>query len=490
MAGRAHKRRRGEARERFRDAFLDQAAKQLVELAALVHQLDADTRDSVIYDLERMADTANTLSMGQLARAAKAGSRGLKGPDPLQALRRVAQALRRTTGMRRLGPVLVVAESRTAAPLVADAEVCPEPLRLFSSLEQFTQALHVDEPSAVCLPVEAHDAVRQLVEFEQFPVLVHGHADDLEGRARAMSAGATGYVSRPLTAQALLHQVRWRSTAPGAPMHVSVLMDADATRDRIVAALDGAGLSVQSSDAPSDLAAALDAGGLDAVILGPEVQGIPCATLAALVRGHPRCGHLPLMVIGRPKAPSALRASGIDDLMRASADASHIAQRVRDRITRFQNLPWAQPLTTGVPNRMGTLSAVERLLRRTRRDRTPLTLAMLTFDGFHQAELTNISAITHQSRRCFAEAVGSTLRRTDIAGELKPGDMLVALPGARVAQARPRIKELSTALREAFRGHEATKGLRVRMGLADTSLGLLEVAARAEAELIAGSRGG
>jgi len=486
MAGRGQRRRRGDAQERFLDAFLDQAGKQLLELAALVPELDADTRDSVAYDLERMAETAATLSMGQLSRAARSAMRGISGPDPLDALRRVAQALRRTTGAKRLGPILVVASDDTAGTLLRDAEICVEEIRRFPDLATFTQALHVDEPSAVCLPVEAHEAVRQLDEYEQFPVIVHGRPDDLEGRARAMVAGAAGYVDRPMGLPQLLHQVRWRASPMVAPLQVFVLMDDGGARDRMVAAFDGAGLAVHASSDPHQLAAALDGGALDAVILGPEVQGIPCATLAALVRGHARCGHVPVMIIGRPKQPSALRAAGIDDLMRASADPTHIAQRVRDRVQRFQRLPWTQALTTGIPNRMGTLTAVDDLLRRARRERSPMALALLTFDGFHRAELTNLGAVTHQSRRCFAAAVRQTLRRTDVAGELKPGDVLVALPGARTDEAAPRIRALRKALRAAFARHEVTRDLRVRTGIADTDLGLAGLGARAEAELIGG----
>jgi GGDEF domain-containing protein len=487
MAGRGHKRRRSDAQERIREAFLVQAGEQLVELVALAQERDEAMIDSVAADLERLADTAEALSMGQLARAARKSARAVHGDKPIDSLRLVAQALRRTTGPRRLGPILVVGDRRSTAALGSQTARCTEPVRTFPSLHDFTAALHVDEPSAVCLPVEAHDAVRQLVQYESFPVLVHALPGDFEGVARAMSAGAVGYVERPLDATELCRQARWRSLPRLDVLRVFLLAEADDTRAGLHAAFETASLATQVSDDPDDLGRALGDGGLDAVVLGPEVNGVPCSTLAGIVRGHPRCGHLPLMVIGRPKRPATLRSSGIDDVMRASADPHHVAQRIRDRVHRFQMLPWRDHPTFHLHNRLGLLGAFDRLLADAERHRTPLAAAVITLDGLHRADPRELPELEQAARRGFAKASQDLLRSTDVAGELRPGDYLVGLPGATADDAASRMERLVAALDGTFATQELTRTLRARSGVADVSLGVAGLALRAETDLTTGS---
>ena len=99
-----------------------------------------------------------------------------------------------------------------------------------------------------------------------------------------------------------------------------------------------AGMATDADTGRARLRVSLEPVDADRFLAGagaPEVAGLPAANLAGLVRGHPRCGHLPMMVYGRPKHPSALRAAGIDDVMRSNADPAHVAQRIRDRVQRF-----------------------------------------------------------------------------------------------------------------------------------------------------------
>ncbi len=487
MAARGNKRRRGDAQERIREAFLIQAGDQLTELVSLVSERDEAMVDTIAADLDRLADTAEALSMGQLARAARRASRGVKGERPVDSLRLVAQALRRTTGQRRLGPLLVVGDKVATRGLAEAAATCTEPIRLFPTLADFTTALHVDEPCAVCLPAEAHEAVRQLVEYESFPVIVHAADNDFEAVARSMSAGAAGYVSRPLELDSLCRQARWRALARPDMLHVFLLMPDDEHRAAIKAAFEAASLATTASDDPEEMGRALAHGGLDAAVLGPEVQGVPCATLAAMVRGHPRCGHLPLMVIGRPKRPAALRAAGIDDVMRASADPHHVAQRIRDRVHRFMALPWRDHPTFHFHNRLGVLQSFDRLLRDAQRERTPLSGALVTVDGLDRTDPLRLPAQERASRRVVADVTLAALRATDVVGELMVGDYLVGLPGAHLEAARQRLLAVVEAINAAFKDGELTSGLRARCGVADASLGVAGLALRAEADLTTGS---
>lgn len=483
MAARSSKRRRtSEAQERFRDAFLDQAGDQLLELSSLLEGADADTLAMASAELDRMANTAGTLGLGHLERASRTASHDVPRGRQMEALRLVAQALRRTRGRPRIGPILVVAHPSDSAALQGQLDAVTEHIRLFPDLDAFTRAIHVDEPSAVILPVEMLEAVQQLAEYEDFPILVHRPVNAQETTASALAHGAAGYVGRPLVLNDITRQVRWKASRPE-DAEVFVLLDDGTVRTGLVRALESLGLGVVASGNPNDITEALSGGHADAVIMGAEVQGVPCASLAALVRGHPTRGHLPLMILGRPRNPQQLRSAGIDDLMRENADPSHVAQRVRDRVHRFMALPWMHQPGARIASRLGALDALDQMLRSTQRHPMTLSVGILQIDGLYVLPPHEQRHGVRWVRRLIAQTAGEHLRRNDVVGELIPGAFLIGMPHADAHSSQQRLGAWRKDLRSRLRNIPALKGLTPRLGVSDTTLGIAGVARRAERNL-------
>jgi len=483
MGSRSSKRRRtSEAQERFRDAFLEQAGDQLVELSSLVEGADGDTLTMAAAELERLADTAGTLGLGHLERASRTAAHDLERGRRMEALRLVAQALRRTRGRPRIGPILVVASPQHTQLLEGRLAAVTERIRTFPDLDAFTRAIHVDEPSAVVLPCESLEAVKQLSEYEDFPILVHAPPDAHEAAAAAIGQGAAGYVSRPIQLPELTRQVRWRAARPE-DSEVFVLLDPGPSRDALVRAVESLGLGTVVSGSPTDLGTALSGGHADAIIMGAEVQGVPCANLAALVRGHATHGHLPLMIVGRPKQPQSLRSAGIDDLMRENADPTHIAQRVRDRVLRFMSLPWMHQPAARLHTRLGALDSLDVLLRRIQRQPIIVAVGLLQIDGLYVLPPHEHRRALRYVRRMVAQTAAELLRRDDVVGELIPGAFIVSMPHADVAAARQRLTAWRKVLKERLRNQPNLKGLSPRLGVADTRMGIAGVARRAERDL-------
>src|SRR6187551_2835396 len=94
----AGKARRRSANERYRQGFLAQAAAELREFALLLSE-EPDAQESVAFELHRLAETAETLELAAVARAANdaADDLGAAGVG-VRALRRVANAIRHTGG--------------------------------------------------------------------------------------------------------------------------------------------------------------------------------------------------------------------------------------------------------------------------------------------------------------------------------------------------------------------------------------------------------
>ncbi|MEZ4237202.1 MAG: hypothetical protein R3F59_13825 [Myxococcota bacterium] len=473
---------------------MSQAATELREFALLLTE-EPDAQESVAYELQRLSETAETLELSAIARAAADAAEELtKTGVGVAALRRVANAIRHTGGRLRIGPICVVGVTgEEAEALLLDAELCCEPVYLFEDLAAFARGLHTEQPSAVVLPADALEAISQLVGRESFPVLVAGPSPaELDGRApsvepqlAALAAGAHGYLDRPFRLAEVTRIARWRNASRDEPLEVLVVAEGDAAREELVGAFEAGGLSVLVSSNPSEIPGLL-AGPPHAVVLGAWVSGVPALSLAMLVRAHPRCTHLPVLVTGRPDDASALRALGVDDVMRPEAQPAQVAQRVRDRIGRMRNLPWEREPASGMPTRLGVLNLLDAELAIASRTGMTLAVGLIELEGLRTAvEAFGASALANARRRVqgiFREM----LRRTDAHGELSPGDLLVAMPVCSREVALSRLEEVAMRFAAETARDPQLKGVQMQIGVADTSEGLRTVAVRAERELRSG----
>jgi PleD family two-component response regulator len=485
------KARRRSANERYRQGFLSQAATELREFALLLTE-EPDAQDSVSFELHRLADTAETLELAAVARAANDAAEELtQAGVGVRALRRVANAIRHTGGRLRFGPLILVGVSaKQTEQIKLDAELCCEPVFLFDDLQAFASGLHTEQPTAVVLPAEATDAVGQLVTRENFPVLVHGPPSAWEQHAAAMAAGAHGFLVQPFTLADVTRLARWRSQPFDERFEVLVLADAGEARDQLVQSLQQVGVIVVTTDDPRELAALLETGTPKAVILSATVGGYPALPLAMLVRSHPRLNHLPILVSGRPEDPAALRAIGVDDVMRTDAQPLAAAQRVRDRVVRTQGLAWERDPVTGLANRLGVLNELDAQLAIASRTGNTLSVGLLEVDGLRNAIEAYGSPVVHNVRQVLMAVFRRNLRRTDAVGELAVGELLVAMPNCAAAVAMRRIEEIAELFAERVKGEPQLAGMSLVLGVADTSEGLRTVAVRAERELRGGGTSG
>ncbi|MEQ1570973.1 MAG: diguanylate cyclase, partial [Myxococcota bacterium] len=471
------KARRRSANERYRQGFLSQAATELREFALLLAE-EPDAQESVAFELHRLGETAETLELAAVARAANDAADELTNANAgVRALRRVANAIRHTGGRLRFGPLMIVGASKEQeAQILADAELCCEPVFLFDDLQAFASGLHTEQPTAVVLPAEATDAVGQLVTRENFPVLVHGPPEAWEKHAAAMAAGAHGFLVDPFTLADVTRLARWRAQQAEERFEVLVLADPGEACDQMVQSLQQVGVAVVTLSDPRELAGILETGTPKAVVLSAIVAGYPALPLAQLVRSHPRCNHLPILVSGRPDDPAALRAIGVDDVMRTDAQPLQAAQRVRDRVVRTQGLAWERDPVTGLPNRLGVLNLLDAELAIASRNASVLSVALLEVEGLPTAIEAYGAGAVHHLRQLLISVFRAHLRRTDAFGELSVGELLVAMPGCTQQVAARRIDQIVDQFAERVKGEQHLANLSLAVGVADTLEGLRTVA--------------
>ncbi|MEQ1501956.1 MAG: diguanylate cyclase [Myxococcota bacterium] len=487
--------RRRSGNERYRQGFLSQAATELREFALLLTE-EPDAQESVAFELHRLAETADALELPTISRAAIDAAEELEQSGVgLRALRRVANAIRHTGGRLRFGPVCLVGiTGDQARELEEDAALCCEPVYLFDDLAAFAGGLHTEQPTAVVLPAEATEAVAQLVQRENFPVLVHGPSGAWEQHAAAMSAGAHGYLPHPFRLADVTRLARWRNqpreealfdgSAGGAfGGDVVVVGDPDAARDELVAALVQASVHVVTASDPSELSALLESGPPHAVVLSAWVAGYPALPLAMLIRSHPRSNHVPILVIGRPDDAQALRAIGVDDVMRNEAQGPAVAQRVRDRVLRMSTLPWDHDPVSGLATRLGVLGRLDGELAVASRTGHVLSVALIELDGLRTAVEAFGAGAVAAARKRVVRLFREGLRRTDVYGELSLGELVVALPSCGRSVAARRIEELAERFHAEVAREPHLANVQMLVGVADTADGLRTVAVRAEREL-------
>lgn len=476
--------RRRSANERHQQVFLVQVASSLTEFSQLLSE-EPDAQDSVAYELRKMAQTAESLALPSVARAAGDAADELEQSTiGVRALRRVANAIRHVGGRLRFGPLVVVgADPATAHKLEQDARLCCEPLKVYDDLQGFAAGLHTEQPSAVALPLDAVDAVAQLVARERFPVLVHGPPNAWEQRVAAMSAGAHGFLAHPFGLRDVTRFARWRGQPTDEILEVLLLSDPDPSRDALAKSMEQVGLAAVVGSDPNELAVALERGTPKAVVLGARVGGQSVLSLAQLVRTHPHCNHLPILVTGRPDDPAALRNIGVDDVMRTDAQPLQAAQRIRDRILRVLSLPWERDPVSGLPNRLGVLDALDAELSNASRNREVLSVVLVELDGLRAALDQFGPTVLYASRQILMRLFARHLRRADLYGELERGEIIVALPDCERDQATLRVAEIVERFREEIARDVTLKGIQVFLGAADTREGLHTVALRAERDL-------
>jgi len=471
---------------RYQQAFVAEAAGQLHDLWRDL-ELDVDAAEPAAIELRRMAHTADTLDLELVSRAAIEAAEELESGSEASArsLRRVANALRHSGGRLRFGPIIVVGlYGEEADDLLRAARLCCEPVEVYPDVRAFAAALHTEEPDAVVLPVEEVDAVGQLVGRERFPVLVHAAERAFDPRLVALVAGAHAVVDRPLALREVARLVRWHSQMTEEDLEVLVLADPSPLRDTLVAAIRSAGLSVRLSTDPAELPAIVEHATPAAVVLGPRVAGHPARPLALLVRAHPRSHPVPMLVFGHPEEPAALRACGVEDVMRSDANPMLAAHRIRDRIMRLRALPWERDPRTGWPTRLGVLDALDEALSVVSRTGRPLTVVLVELEGMLEVEDAYGPDAGSDLRRILRGVVSDGLRRTDLHGTLgPPGSLVLVLAGCHRDAAAPRIANLLARFDERIRGDERFVGVTLVVGAADTEAGLADVGVRAEQDL-------
>jgi GGDEF domain-containing protein len=457
------------SRDRLRAGFQYQAIRQLRELGSLFETpASGPVRDTVTFELERMATIAHTFGMTEVESAAREASLGVAaggGRERLVALATTFWAIGMTT---RFPPIVVVAQAAQLTRLQAEAQRMVEPILLFASLEAARSAVIGERPQAMVVP---STFLTSLTEVEQKLTIFAYGPEDVAARRAAITAGAIGYLEERWELRHLLERVRTRTgnVLDGPP---KVLLDSAIPRlDAMTDALSGAGIEVGVADVSGHALRSVKDASADLVVVSSAA-----ADAVKLVRAHHLLGSVMIASVG-PSSDALL--AGADLHLSGGRDPIELltvaVQRARERIGGRDPL-------TGVPARSEGLGLVDRMIADAQRGLGSGVVAVVELDMGESvlAGHPRGSAAQAYALRVLARTLRSGLRINDVVARIGGGTFLVALSGAPIGAARRRLGELRQAFLALGARDERLAPFGFSAGFADLEDGLDGVLHRAE----------
>jgi PleD family two-component response regulator len=460
-------------------------AAEAVHLAREVTR-DPDLLDALEGMVTRVRDTARTLGLAHVERAALRALRGLSTPERVELLEELLDTC--TGGLRTtpiLRPVVIVAPMENTAQLRTVAAQLSTAIRVVPDLATAVATCAAEDAAAVLVPVSCTRelATERKGAFRDRLLLVYGPENDLPARLTAARLGAVQYQPEPIDLRSAVREIRTRIAAwRTSPWRVVV---GDRSEDRVqqlASAIASQEIAVVTAVGGFKLLAALERHSPDLVIIGLPMDGIPGPELTAMLRTHHRFSAIPRIFARDPEAPPPPIAGGhgvIDRNSRPEVFRARVLglldERRRDRVLReYDDM-------TGALSQSAVLNAADREVARTRRRGDALTAVRFELDEPLELARKAGPIATDGAMRLFAHTVQVCVRDSDCLGLIGTYGFLLMLPNCSMGLARDRVAEMQRRFAQQVATDVHLSAVRFSYGIAEGPDDLL---LRAERQLL------
>ncbi|MBM4389789.1 MAG: GGDEF domain-containing protein [Deltaproteobacteria bacterium] len=464
---------------------LRQQAAEAVHLARDVRR-DPDLLDALEGMVARVRDTARTLGLSHVERAALRALRGLSSPERDEILEELLDTCTgglRTTALLR--PIVAVGTRDNTTALRASAAVLATAIRVVPDVATAIHTAMADDAGAVVAPVSAVPELAShcRAALRDRLLLVYGPDNDIGARLQAARIGAVQYLPEPLDLRAALREVRgriaaWRTSA------WRVLVG-DRTEERaqcLAAAIGSEEIATLTAVGGFKLLEAIERHSPDLLVIGLPMDGIPGPDLAAMLRTHQRYSALPRMFVRDPDAPPPPIAGGhgvIDRDVRPEVFRARVFglldERRRERAMREHDE------LTGSLSQGAILNAADREVALARRRGDALVAVRFELDEPLELARRAGAIATDGAMRLLARTVGVCVRDTDSVGLIGSYGFLLLMPGFSLALARERVDGIRRRFGLQVAADERIAGAGFSVGMAEGPDDLL---LRAERQLL------
>lgn len=457
------------SRDRLRAGFQYQAIRQLRDLGTLFETPPSGpVRETIAFELERMATIAKSFAMPEVETAARDASIAIAGGAGRERLAQLGAVFRSVGMATRFPPIVVVAQSQHQARLQAEAQRMVEPVLFLPSLDATRTAIVGERPQAMVVP--AMSLTNLTPEERRLDIFAYG-PDDTGGRKAAIAFGALGYLDERWELRHIIERVRTRTAnqLDGPPR---ILLDTAISHlDVVAGALGGAGIEVATADVTNHTIRSVKDASADLVVVASGASDA-----VKLLRAHHQLGTLMIAAVGSGSealhAGADLHVAGGKDPIDALVVAVH---RARERRV-------AQDPLAGVSSRAEGLGLLDRMIAEARRGASAGTIAIVELDDADAAPggPTRGSAAQAYALRVLGRTLRGGLRVTDVVARIGGGTYVVGMSGAPSAAARRRLGDLRQAFLALAGRDERLGPFGFSAGVADLEDGLDGVLHRTE----------
>ncbi|WP_374446899.1 diguanylate cyclase [Stella sp.] len=486
--------------------WTEAAGSRVAAAAGLARQLAGSAATFGFPHVSRVAASLETALQGLIRRRQPSG-------DDLPHLLRLVDALQSAL-LRSPTSARIAAGGPTWQPppvqgvyLAAPAGRLDDLRLLVTGLGFSVVAVDLDRPDALPRQVAALviDAAERLDMAKIGPLLGRGPtilvADqiDLDARLAAARCGIDAVIPQPVDPGELAEWLNGFIGGASEQPYSVLVVDDDAVIARAYsAALEGAGMVVETTCDPAEVPALIAAHFPDLVLMDLQMPGISGIELAQVIRQSRRFLSLPIVFLSAEQDADrqlVARRFGGDDFITKPVDFEWLIRLVRLRAERARSLRSAMEhdSLTGLLHHGRFKDKLQHELERCRRTGAEISLAMLDLDHFKRVNDSYGHLAGDRVIRALARTLRVRLRRIDLIGRYGGEEFAVILLDTAPTGAFTAIDQVRQAFaQQQFREGDRTFRVTVSAGIASSRAHrhMNELIAAADALLYEAKRAG
>ncbi|MBN2717536.1 MAG: diguanylate cyclase [Deltaproteobacteria bacterium] len=303
-------------------------------------------------------------------------------------------------------------------------------------------------------PVALVADIRALEGRENLQVAFMSKVDSVEQRVLAASAGATMFMEKPLTEEALVEVAREFATQRAQiDARVLIVDDDPYFRKHISNLLASEHLDVQDLEEPQRVLETLDMANPDILLLDVQMPGLSGFDVCRMVRSIPKWRNLPVLFLtGESDVQARIECFNVggDDYIQKPVIKEELLARINvrlERIRMFRERADKDPLTR-LLNRRAFLEQVTDRMNEGARFSRPLSLCIVDLDHFKHVNDTYGHLAGDRVLQAMGKLLLSRYRNTDVRGRWGGEEFAVAFYNEEASNARRLLFESLKALRK------------------------------------------
>ena len=315
--------------------------------------------------------------------------------------------------------------------------------RALDSVGTFRRAMAERHPAAIVMDVDFGSAGKGLelaaetqIGLEQkLPLLFFSlHETDTPTRLAAVRAGGQEFLTGTLEASSLMEKIEVLTcVAQYEPYKVLIIDDSKAQALHTERLLNSAGIVTRTLIEPIQAMAELADFQPDLIILDMYMPTCTGTELAKVIRHNDRYVSVPIIYLSAEddldKQLDAMSEGG-DDFLTKPIKPRHLITTVRNRAARARHLKarMVRDSLTGLYNHTHILQLLEDCTFRARREKRPLSFAMIDIDHFKRVNDSYGHPMGDRVIKSLALFLKQRLRKTDFIGRYGGEEFAIVMP--------------------------------------------------------------